>query len=383
MFGWGIFGIGLIIGYIFWILRSYATRKSDECDERRRRYNGKGYPIPSNIYYEKKYELNSRGMLLHQTILYPKQYIPSISSSTLSHSSSPSSSSAISSSAPVPPLLQGVILICHGFGDHTHDFALEIALKFCTANYAVLTMDAEGHGLSDGLHGHIDSLETIAQDYSNFLILQSQRIEFQSQKFFVYGGSMGGAVAFYLSTQFPSKDLLSGVILASPMVKISEEMRPHPLLITLLTLVGRFFPYAPWVPSQNISEKCFKRKDNLFRSLACLLSYKQSPRLATATQLLHATDQITSKMSDFSLPLLLLHGEDDMVTCSKNSVLFYESCSTRSEEKRCLLYPGAWHSLLVGEEEPLASQIFEDILKWLEERRGAVRRTTSPSETPR
>jgi alpha-beta hydrolase superfamily lysophospholipase len=336
---WGIFVIGLFIGYIVWIIQTMTKRKNDESDERRKSYFGKGYPIPENILRENYWKPNSRGMLIHQNILRPK------------HDN-----------------IRGVIMICHGFGDHTLDFVTEIALKFCSQNYAVITMDAEGHGLSDGLHGHIESVKSIASDYCDFLFVQSKRSCFQSKPFFIYGGSMGGAVAFYLSTIFPSKDFIKGVIFASPMVKIADDMRPHPLLTMVLRTLAYLFPFAPIVPLPSISHKCFKRQDNLQRSLACQLAYRKSPRLNTASQLLLATDEITKMMNQLTIPILIIHGEEDAVTCSKNSLLLYEKCGTRINEKRCHIYPGAWHSLLVGEEEPLASQIFEDILQWLQER---------------
>jgi caffeoylshikimate esterase len=339
MLEWAIFVIGLFIGYILWFIQIMSKRNNGESDERRKNYFGKGYPIPENIVRESSWKPNSRGMLLHQVIFRPKH-----------------------------DKIHGVIMICHGFGDHTLDFVTEIALKFVTKSYAVITMDAEGHGLSDGLHGHIESVKSIANDYCDFLFSQSKRPCFQSKPFFIYGCSMGGAVAFYLSTIFPSKDFIKGVIFASPMVKITDNMRPHPLLTIVLKTLASLFPLAPIVPLPSISHKCFKRKDNLQRSLACTLAYRQSPRLNTATQLLVATDEITKIMNQLTLPTLIIHGEEDAVTCSKNSLLLYETCTTKVNEKRCHIYPGAWHSLLVGEEEPLASQIFEDILHWLQER---------------
>lgn len=341
MLWWIVFCIGCAVGYILWYVSAHHKRKSDECDVRRMNYHGRGYPIPSNIHVESSWGLNSRGMLLHRRIFQPK-------SENISN-------------------IHGVILLCHGYGDHICEFVTEIAIKFCSHSYIVITMDAEGHGLSDGLHGHIESVESIASDYNDFLIEQSKR--FPSQSFYIYGGSMGGAVAFYLSTIFPSKNIIKGVILASPMVKISDHMRPHPVLITILSLLGRIIPYAPIVPLSSIIHKCFKRKDNLLRSLSCLLAYKQSPRLYTSMQLLQATDNITKRMNEFQLPLLIIHGEDDHVTCYKNSLLLYNTCLTDINEKKCNIYEGAWHSLLVGEEEPLASQIFQDIIQWLDERR--------------
>lgn len=175
---------------------------------------------------------------------------------------------------------------------------------------------------------------------------------------------MGGAIAFYLCTIFPCKNIIQGAIFASPMVKISDKMRPHPILTTILTILGQFFPYAPIVPVPSITHKCFKRQDNLQRSLNCNLAYRKYPRLWTAGQLLETTDNITNNMKDLKHPFLILHGEHDVVTCPQNSELLYQT--SQSKDKTIKIYEKAWHSLLVGEHEPLASKIFEDIIAWLD-----------------
>lgn len=214
------------------------------------------------------------------------------------------------------------------------------------------------------MHGYIEDLKLIASDYSDFLIKQSKRNCFQSKPFFIYGGSMGGAVSFYLCTIFPCKDIIKGAIFASPMVKISDKMRPHPILTIVLTFLGHIFPFAPIVPVPSITHKCFKRQDNLQRSLNCTLAYRKFPRLWTAGKLLEATDDITNNMKNLKHPFLILHGEHDVVTCPQNSELLYQT--SESTDKTIKIYEKAWHSLLVGEFEPEANKIFEDIITWLD-----------------
>lgn len=66
-----------------------------------------------------------------------------------------------------------------------------------------------------------------------------------------------------------------------------------------------------------------------------------------------------------SLPLLILHGEADIVTDPSVSKALHEmaSCS----DKKLNLYKDAYHSLLEGEPDEIILQVFNDIISWLDE----------------
>ena len=66
-----------------------------------------------------------------------------------------------------------------------------------------------------------------------------------------------------------------------------------------------------------------------------------------------------------SLPLLILHGEADIVTDPSVSKALYEKAS--SSDKKLNLYKDAYHSLLEGEPDEIIIQVFNDILSWLDE----------------
>jgi hypothetical protein len=111
--------LGAVIGYGVAYILSFMTRNPDEPDERRKTYFKKHHKvvIPPTIDHKMEWTPNSRGMLL-----FRHQYVPKNSE------------------------IKGVIGLCHGFGDHSQDFLTDLAIKFCKSGYAVLAMDAEGHG---------------------------------------------------------------------------------------------------------------------------------------------------------------------------------------------------------------------------------------------
>lgn len=65
------------------------------------------------------------------------------------------------------------------------------------------------------------------------------------------------------------------------------------------------------------------------------------------------------------MPLLILHGEVDVVTDPSVSKALYEKAS--SSDKKLKLYKDAFHSLLEGEPDDMIFQVLDDIIRWLED----------------
>lgn len=66
-----------------------------------------------------------------------------------------------------------------------------------------------------------------------------------------------------------------------------------------------------------------------------------------------------------SLPLLILHGEADIVTDPSVSKALYDKAS--SLDKKLNLYKDAYHSLLEGEPDEMIIRVFNNIVSWLDE----------------
>lgn len=66
------------------------------------------------------------------------------------------------------------------------------------------------------------------------------------------------------------------------------------------------------------------------------------------------------------LPLLVLHGEADVVTNPKLSEELVQCCSSRDKTLR--LYRDAWHGLTAGEPEDMTARVMADMISWLRQR---------------
>lgn len=329
----------LIVGLLIGQMLRYRKRDMDEADSRRRAketLQKLHFPrIPSNVNHSSSYFTNSRGMQL-----YSQEFVP------------------------VSGDFKAVIGICHGFGDHCNALNAELAVRFCKAGFAVLCMDGQGHGYSDGLHACVHDVSTeLARDFSDFFLSRLEMPIFKGKPFFVYGESMGGAVNFYLSTAHAVKKHIAGSIFSAPMVKVADEVTPNPLVIEILKGLAHYFPYAPITPLPDIMDLAFKRPEVKEKVRSCKLNYAKPVRLRTALAMKTATDDINAKMEQLDGPVLILHGAMDRVTDPQVSKALYERCS--STDKSIQIYPNAWHTLISGEPPETADKVFSDIVGWI------------------
>ena len=323
--------VGVLLGYLWAWMSAHTTRKVDESDERRRLFlSNASYDIhvPKGIAHFSEWQPNARGVLIYRQQFIPKK-------------------------------IKAVIGMCHGFGDHTNTIMTDLALRLAKDGYAVVTMDFEGHGLSDGLHASIS-------DFNEYFLEMIHHSQFRHKPFFVYGESMGGAVVFNLCTSLSLKAHIAGAVMSAPMVKISDDLKPPAIIIEALTLLEKYFPYAPIIPTKDILSFCFRNQATVDRIRNCPLNYMLKPRLQSGLVCLRTTNNIATRMHELDVPVLIMHGAMDKVTCPKVSSELYFKCS--STDKTLKIYPNCWHALLHDELEEENNEIYTDLVQWLGDR---------------
>ncbi|KAJ6290616.1 hypothetical protein OIU78_026373 [Salix suchowensis] len=283
---------------------------------------------------KESYEVNSRGLEI-----FTKSWLPK--------SSSP----------------KAVVCFCHGYADTCTFFVEGIARKLASSGYGFFAMDYPGYGLSEGLHGYIPSFDRLVDDVMEHYSKVKENPEFSSLPSFLFGESLGGAVALKVHLKQPNA--WNGAILVAPMCKIADDMTPPWLLTQMLIGVANFLPKHKLVPQKDLAQAAFR--DPKHRNLAAynIIAYKDKPRLKTALEMLRTTQEIERRLEQVSLPLLILHGEADIVTDPSVSKSLYEKAC--SSDKKLKLYKDAFHALLEGEPDEVILQVFNDIISWLDE----------------
>ncbi|CAK9150698.1 unnamed protein product [Ilex paraguariensis] len=260
-----------------------------------------------------------------------------------------------------PP--KAVICFCHGYGDTCSFFFEGIARKLASSGYGIFAMDYPGYGLSEGLHGYTPSFDQLVDDVIEHYSKVKEIPEFCSLPSFLFGQSMGGAVALKVHLKHP--DAWNGAILVAPMCKIADVMVPPWLVTQILIGIAKIFPKQKLVPQKDIAEAAFRDPKKRELTAYNVIAYKQKPRLGTAVELLRTTQEIEHELENVSLPLLILHGKADIVTDPSVSKALYEKAS--NSDKKLNLYDNAYHSLLDGEPDEMILTVFGDIISWLDE----------------
>lgn len=292
------------------------------------------FQVPhAGLKMEESYEVNSRGLEI-----FSKSWLPETRP-------------------------KAVVYFCHGYGD-TCTFLVEgIARKLASFGYGVVAMDYPGFGLSEGLHGYIPSFDKLVDDVIEHYRKAKEKPEFRNLPSFLFGESMGGAIALKVHQKQPNA--WNGAVLVAPMCKIADNVVPSWLVTQILIGVAKFLPTQKLVPTQDLGELAVREAKKREHTAYNVISYKHKPRLQTALELLNATKEIERLLEKVSLPLLILHGKNDMVTDPSVSKALYERAS--SSDKKLFLYEDAYHALLEGEPDEMILRVFGDIISWLDE----------------
>jgi acylglycerol lipase len=286
--------------------------------------------------------------------------------------------------------IRAVVYLCHGYMDNISYLKRIQFQRFCKQanNIAVVMIEYEGHGRSDGLSLLLPKWEYLIQDCHDYFTYITATKFPNVQYKFLLGESMGGAVVYDIITQYPH--CYTGVIFVAPMVKIL--VTPSPWVVSLFELLvgnsnssdsssssksggGGFgstiqnwictLPYAP--SKGDMPQLSFKDIQKMKLALSVPTRYGRKPRLGTARELLNATKRISQSLSKYDIgSFLVVHGSKDMVTDVNMSRLLYSECP--SNDKQLIVYEDMYHNLTCGETDENIQLVFNDIIQWIIDR---------------
>ncbi|PNT50771.2 hypothetical protein POPTR_002G204200v4 [Populus trichocarpa] len=258
---------------------------------------------------------------------------------------------------------RALVFLCHGYGMECSGSMRECGIRLARAGYAVFGIDYEGHGRSAGSRCYIKKFENIVNDCQDFFKSVCAEKDYRYKGRFLYGESMGGAVALLLHQKEPL--FYHGAVLVAPMCKISEKLKPHPVVVNILTGLVDLIPKWKIVPTKDIIDSAFKDPLKREEIRNNKLIYQDKPRLKTALEMLRTSMRVEESLKQVTLPFVVLHGDADTVTDPEVSKALYDRAS--SEDKTMKMYPGMWHALTVGETDENVGVVFADIIAWLDE----------------
>ncbi|KAG0502210.1 hypothetical protein HPP92_002282 [Vanilla planifolia] len=270
------------------------------------------------------------------------------------------------------PLL-GTVCVVHGFTGESSWLVQLTAVHIAKSGFAVCALDHQGHGFSDGLVGHIPDINPVIDDCVSFF--DSFRSRFPpTLPSFLYAESLGGAIALLIHLRRASRPF-DGAVLNGAMCGISAKFKPPWPLEHLLWLVAAAIPTWRVVPTRgSIPDVSFKVEWKRKLALASPRRTVARPRAATAQELLRVCREVQGRFEEVTLPLLIVHGGDDVVCDVACAEELYRRAA--SEDKTLRVHRGMWHQL-IGEEEENVELVFGEIIDWLQSR---AKRTATRSD---
>ena len=253
---------------------------------------------------------------------------------------------------------KALICLVHGLGEHSGRYN-HLGGYLKGAGYALLAFDLRGHGRSQGQRGYSPNFRALLQDIS--LSLEEGQKLYPGRPLFLYGHSMGGTLVLnYVLRNRPS---LAGVIVTSPLLRTAFA---PPLWKVIL---GRIMYYL-W-PNLSLANELDCQ--GISRDPAIVHAYKNDPlvhdRLTPrlGIDLLRGGLWAFEHAAEFTLPLLLMHGDADSIVSAKASGEFAARAGNSCTLK---IWPGLYHEL---HNEPEKDEVLSYLLGWLEWRCGGRR----------
>lgn len=245
---------------------------------------------------------------------------------------------------------KGLLLLVHGAGEHSDRYR-SLASYFTRNGYAVAALDHPGHGKSEGRYGHVDRFE----DFIATLDIFQRKVmaDFPQLPQILLGHSMGGLISsLYL---LRNQQAFVGCVLSGPAIKTDiEPGYLQLLLIRMLSVV------APKTGVLQLDAAGVSRDPAVVAAYVGdpLVNHnKMSARMVA--ELFAGMQQVQAEAGRISLPVLLLHGGEDVMASPEGSRFLYEHVS--STDKTLEIFPGLFHEIF---NEPEHEAIFAAVLEW-------------------
>jgi alpha-beta hydrolase superfamily lysophospholipase len=249
-----------------------------------------------------------------------------------------------------PP--RALVCLVHGLGEHSGRYA-HVAAALNQAGYALLAFDLRGHGRSGGPRGHTPSFEALMEDID--LLLQQGGQRFSGRPRFLYGHSLGGSLV--LNYVLHRRPALAGVIATSPLLRVAFE--PPPVKVLLGRIMSVLAP--AFAQPTNLETKALSRDPEVVHAYENdpLVHDLVSARLFVAFS--KAGQWAIEHAAEFSLPLLLVHGDADRITSASAS---REFASKVPGDCTLKIWEGFYHET---HNEPQKAEVLAFMVDWLHE----------------
>jgi alpha-beta hydrolase superfamily lysophospholipase len=248
---------------------------------------------------------------------------------------------------------KATIAIVHGGLEHSGHYKYLVD-SLLEKGFALTGLDLRGHGRSEGKRGHVMDWNEIREDMGFYLSKLEK--EFPGKPLFLFGHSMGGAIALDYSLR--RSPALSGVILSGAAISTAIY---NSILISASRLVSAFFPSL--TVNLNYDFSILSRDPSVVEEYVNDPLVLSTNSLRFATEYLKTVAWVRDHPSDWKLPLLMLYGSEESFVSLEDINKFFGDVSC--EDKELIIYEGGFHQ---PHNDLQREQVFSDIEMWIDKR---------------
>ena len=254
---------------------------------------------------------------------------------------------------PTVPQPKAVVCLVHGLGEHTSRYA-HVAEAFGNEGYILFGADLRGHGRSGGVRGHVSSIEDFMRDID--VLLEQARARYPDLPIILYGHSIGGNLVLHYGLL--RKPEVKGVIATGSALHTSVEQQKIKLMMA--KVLGSLIPNI--VLASGLDQKSLSRDEKVVHAYINDPLVHDKLSLGFGKIMLGVTSWTLAHASEFSLPLLLLHGKKDMIAFPSSSTEFAAALKGKCT---LVLWDDAYHEL---HNEPEKEKVFKTMTLWMDAR---------------
>ncbi len=235
-----------------------------------------------------------------------------------------------------------IALLCHGYGEHIGRYD-RLADDLRAAGAAVVGLDHQGHGRSDGERALIADFEAVVEDLHQVAVKSVAGRH--GLPMILIGHSMGGMIAARYA-QHHGKEL-AALVLSGPMFGAREALQQLLAMDPIPEI-----PLDPAVLSRDPEVGKAYAQDPLV--------YHGAFRRETLSAMISAMAAVETGAGLGDLPMFWIHGESDLlVPMAETRPMIQHLRGSIYEEK---IYPGAMHEVF---NETNRDEVIGDVLRFL------------------
>lgn len=252
-----------------------------------------------------------------------------------------------------PENVTGVMVLVHGFGEHSGRYKNNVIPMLTTSGFAVVTYDNIGHGKSSGKRGHCQSYTFLLDILSD--VIEKAQVFYPNTPLYLYGHSMGGNLVLNYALRRAAK--ITGIVATSPYLRLAFQPPKWKMLL------GKFM--LKIMPSITLPSGLDPH--GISRILTEVEKYKDDPLVHDKVSpmfsfpIMDAGDWAIENASKLTIDTLLVHGTADQIIDHKATQEFHQN----SNKTTLKLFEGGFHELHY---DLCSEEMLTDITSWLKER---------------